>query len=146
MSAVVCSCDGCQEIGSFKCSSCKRARYCSVAHQKKHWKIHKGECTSSSGAREQQPVGKERTETSHPSKPATEPSGDESAPSADLGTEDKRTCRCMFCGEELVLTSEDAAVDHMRVCSALQEQLSSPDQFTVPSAVRERMKKEQQDS
>ena len=50
--------------------------------------------------------------------------------------EDHRQCRCMFCGDELKLSSEEAAVDHMRVCVALQEQLQSKDQFTIPSVVR----------
>jgi hypothetical protein len=47
----------------------------------------------------------------------------------------------MFCGENLILSSEDEAVDHMRVCPALQEQLQSKDQFTVPSMIKEKMKK-----
>lgn len=46
----------------------------------------------------------------------------------------------MFCGEQLDLASEDEAVEHMRVCVALQEQLASKDQFTVPSVVKEKMK------
>ena len=50
---------------------------------------------------------------------------------------EKRTGRCMFCGEELVLGSEDDAVNHMRVCPALQEQLASKDQFTIPTMLRE---------
>ena len=51
--------------------------------------------------------------------------------------EEKRTSRCMFCGEALVLSSEEDAVEHMRVCPALQEQLASPDQFTIPTMLRE---------
>eukprot|EP01031_Cornospumella_fuschlensis_P034025 gene34025-41181_t len=50
-------------------------------------------------------------------------------------------CRCMFCGEQQLLASEEEAVEHMRVCPALQEQLQSKEQFTVPSMVREKMKK-----
>ena len=50
---------------------------------------------------------------------------------------EKRTSRCMFCGEELILASEDDAVNHMRVCPALQEQLASKDQFTIPTMLRE---------
>lgn len=48
----------------------------------------------------------------------------------------------MFCGEQLTLGSEDEAVEHMRVCVALQEQLASKDQFTLPTVVKEKMKKE----
>ena len=42
----------------------------------------------------------------------------------------------MFCGNELVLSSEDEAIEHMKVCSSLQEQLASKDQFTIPSVIR----------
>jgi hypothetical protein len=52
---------------------------------------------------------------------------------------ERRQCRCMFCGQQLDLGSEEEAVDHMRVCVALQEQLSSKEQFTVPSMLREKM-------
>ena len=53
------------------------------------------------------------------------------------GESGKRQSRCMFCGEELVLESEDDAIDHMKECPALQEQLASSDQFTIPKALRE---------
>jgi hypothetical protein len=53
---------------------------------------------------------------------------------------ESRICRCMFCGEEQLLKSEEEAVDHMRVCPALQEQLQSKDQFTIPSMLKEKMK------
>lgn len=52
-----------------------------------------------------------------------------------------RECRCMFCGDILVLKSEEEAIGHMRVCVALQEQLSSPDQFTIPKSIQEKAKK-----
>lgn len=61
-------------------------------------------------------------------------------PVKDESAGGKRQSRCMFCGEELVLGSEEDAVDHMRVCVALQEQLESPDQFTIPKALREKNK------
>lgn len=54
---------------------------------------------------------------------------------------DQRHCRCMFCGEALVLGSEEEAIGHMKVCVALQEQLASKDQFTVPSIVKEKYTK-----
>jgi hypothetical protein len=43
----------------------------------------------------------------------------------------------MFCGEEIQVGSEDEAVRHLEQCSALQEQLDSKDQFTIPSVLRE---------
>jgi hypothetical protein len=47
----------------------------------------------------------------------------------------------MFCGETLILASEDEAILHMKVCPALQEQLNSPDQFTVPKCIQKDSKK-----
>lgn len=70
--------------------------------------------------------------TSSQAKPATEEAN-------KVGVE-SRHCRCMFCGEQLKLSSENEAVEHMRVCVALQEQLASKEQFTVPSAVKAKMK------
>lgn len=66
-------------------------------------------------------------------------SGESSAKAGDstTGESGKRQSRCMFCGEELVLESEDDAIDHMKECPALQEQLASSDQFTIPKALRE---------
>jgi hypothetical protein len=40
----------------------------------------------------------------------------------------------MFCGEQLTFDSEEAAVDHMKECPALQEQLEGPGQYTIPKA------------
>jgi hypothetical protein len=54
--------------------------------------------------------------------------------------QEKKTVRCMFCGDQLVLASEEEAIDHMRVCVALQEQLNSKDQFTIPKKIREEKK------
>jgi tetratricopeptide (TPR) repeat protein len=44
----------------------------------------------------------------------------EQAAGAEAGGDDKRHCRCMFCGELLLLASEDEAIEHMRVCPAMQ--------------------------
>jgi len=63
-----------------------------------------------------------------------------SAPVAASEIAEKRECRCMFCGENLVMGSEAEAVEHMRVCPALQEQLQSKDQFHIPSMFRDKMK------
>jgi hypothetical protein len=46
----------------------------------------------------------------------------------------------MFCGDEIILASEEEAVDHMKICPALQEQLAGKEQFTIPSVIREKMK------
>ena len=59
-----------------------------------------------------------------------------------INEEEKRVCRCMFCGQELLLGSEDEATNHMRMCTALLEQLASKDQFTLPTEVRQKMERE----
>ena len=59
-------------------------------------------------------------------------------PSGISTEEDPRQCRCMFCGETLLLHSEGHAIEHMRECPALQEQLNSPEQFTIPKAIQEK--------
>lgn len=43
-----------------------------------------------------------------------------------------RECRSMFCGEALTFESEEEAVEHMSICPALAEQLSSKAAFTIP--------------
>ena len=66
---------------------------------------------------------------------------------AEISTEssgEKRTCRCMFCGEELILSNEEEAIDHMKVCPSLQEQFASKDQFTIPKDVKAKMAKQNQ--
>ena len=52
---------------------------------------------------------------------------------------EKRACRCKFCGEMLILSSEDEAVAHMRVCPAMQEQLQGSGPFTIPKDVQAQM-------
>lgn len=39
-----CALDFCDKPGTLVCSACKDARYCSPAHQKAAWKMHKTEC------------------------------------------------------------------------------------------------------
>lgn len=52
-------------------------------------------------------------------------------------TPELRECRCMFCGESLLLESEASAVDHMEVCPSLQEQLNDTEhQFTLPQSMK----------
>ena len=45
---------------------------------------------------------------------------------------EQRECRCMFCGQMLTLSSENAAIEHMEICPSLQEQLNDNKQFTIP--------------
>lgn len=55
----------------------------------------------------------------------------------DLSGVDMKECRCMFCGEGLLLESQEAAVAHMEVCPCLQEQLNDTEhQFTLPQSMK----------
>lgn len=135
-----CSEPSCGIEASLRCSKCKSVYYCSELHQRQHWKVHKLCCGKTpSGDRSQQEVpssSHQKSGTSTNSSPENTASTISSPSSIE-----QRSCRCMFCGETLILSSEDEAVDHMRVCPALQEQLQSKDQFTVPSMIKEKMKK-----
>lgn len=58
------------------------------------------------------------------------------------GDKEMRECRCMFCGELLLLKCEAEAIEHMAVCPALTEQLSKPSEtFTIPKCVENQMYK-----
>lgn len=133
MSSHACAVAGCEENATYRCSKCHTVHYCSIDHQKMNWKFHKMTCGKANAT----------------SKPASTSSGSEIPPkslaasrppvvSADKATE-KRECRCMFCGENLIMESEAEAVEHMRICPALQEQLQSNDQFHIPSMFRDKM-------
>lgn len=113
-----CAFYGCNEPGIQRCSKCKDSYYCSKDHQTKHWKEHKLNCSQYSSS-------KVPSQTSVPI-------------NANVET---KTCRCMFCGEEMVLKSEQDAIDHMSVCSSLQEQLNDKNQFTIPKCVMDENKK-----
>lgn len=57
----------------------------------------------------------------------------------DLSSNKKvmKECRCMFCGDSLVLESEEEAIAHMAVCPSLQEQLNDTEhQFTLPASMK----------
>lgn len=124
---MICELQNCSLKGTYKCSRCKNTYYCCVEHQKLHWKEHKSSCNSSS-------ISKVKL---------NEIQQDEVILDKNIivnASNDKRMCRCMFCGNELILTSEEEAITHMRICSSLQEQLSSKDQFTIPSIIKNKYK------
>ena len=151
---------GCESASNQRCSRCKNIYYCSIKHQKEDWLSHKQYCvslksateaaieratiscnnftdssgSSSSHRREEKSVAT----TQNKSAPEEFLTEDEATTKGTTeGESEKRTGRCMFCGEELILGSEDDAVNHMRECVALQEQLASKDQFTIPTMLRE---------
>lgn len=68
-------------------------------------------------------------------------SSSEGAKASEPEVGEKRSCRCMFCGEMLILASEQEAVGHMRVCPAMQEQLQGPGPFTIPKDIQAQMKR-----
>jgi MYND finger len=153
-----CNYPGCKSLSNQRCSRCKMVYYCSVEHQKQNWSIHKASCSKPNSTQNVETSGKspfksaaettakisvvkgnEKAETNQ-KKSVGNSTQDEKDNSVKDDPTGKRQSRCMFCGEELVLGSEEDAVDHMRVCVALQEQLESPDQFTIPKALREKNK------
>ena len=107
MSESVCaSCGSLDAI--WRCSACKSITYCSKLCQKNDFKKHKKVCCQEKAA--EVIVQKE----SEPAKVET------------------RSCRCMFCGQIVMVSSEEEAIQHMSECSLLQEQLNGEGQFTVP--------------
>mmetsp|Transcript_15099 Transcript_15099/g.16377 ORF Transcript_15099/g.16377 Transcript_15099/m.16377 type:complete len:125 (-) Transcript_15099:229-603(-) len=115
-----CLYEGCEMSGKYRCSRCQIAYYCSPDHQKLHWKEHKPTCTRHIEQKTNETVVN-------------------STPDDVKDDKEKRICRCMFCGESLLLESEEAAIEHMGVCPALQEQLQSKEPITVPSMVKAKM-------
>eukprot|EP00658_Telonema_sp_P-2_P040481 TRINITY_DN2894_c0_g1_i1.p1 TRINITY_DN2894_c0_g1~~TRINITY_DN2894_c0_g1_i1.p1 ORF type:complete len:123 (+),score=21.78 TRINITY_DN2894_c0_g1_i1:176-544(+) len=107
------TCAACALPATMRCSQCKLVWYCTREHQKTHWKLHRKTC----GRQDDQ------------ADPPQEPAANSSASEASSG---KRECRCYFCGESQVFESEEDCVKHLETCSALQQQLSSKEQFTVP--------------
>ena len=131
------------------------------------WKYHKVVCKNArvtvsvetSSAQPIQPLTSTESEISRKSEPDTVETSSvqaksvqhthaENATSGKSEPDDKvqKYCRCMFCGEQLLLSSEDEAIEHMEVCSSLQEQLASKDQFTVPSVIKDKVLKQHQNS
>jgi hypothetical protein len=110
-----CQWKDCDQTGKFRCGSCRVVNYCCQEHQKLDWKQHKQSCQKQKLDEVQESVVAKETTT------------------------EKRVCRCMFCGKELLLESEEAAIEHMSVCDALQEQLQGSDPITIPSMVKDKL-------
>eukprot|EP01038_Epipyxis_sp_PR26KG_P010785 gene10785-14481_t len=126
----VCSLISCGLESRLRCSRCHQAYYCCVEHQKSDWSIHRKTCSS--------PDIKIKKLVSNLDSQISVISGN---PESSLQEKESRNCRCMFCGENLILNSEEESVNHMRVCVALQEQLASKEQFTIPSILKDRLPK-----
>lgn len=164
-SKTLCVYDNCSNEGKFQCSRCKKSFYCCQDHQKYHWKIHKIHCknmitltpsngnndicinsncnSNRSNGNDNIIVDEKKINNNYNQK-----NDNNSNVSKDCNIDnvkdaiddDKRICRCMFCGEEMLLDSEDEAIKHMNICIALQEQLSSSQQFTIPTTIQNKMK------
>lgn len=157
-----CNYPGCKSVSKQRCSRCKIVYYCSVEHQKQNWSLHKVSCNKPNPIQSIGTSGKDQSKAAVDIiAESSSVKGNESETSqmknignstqenknknmnnsaGDESVSEKRQSRCMFCGEQLVLGSENDAVDHMRVCVALQEQLESSEQFTIPKAIREKNK------
>ena len=137
MENATCDLDSCSNLALNRCSRCKIVVYCSQEHQKMHWKLHKLVCIDA--AREMKTASNKNVDNGIDINKNTIDNTKKQSSEAEEGG--KKVCRCMFCGEELLLESEESAVDHMRLCSALQEQLSSKDQFTIPTFLKDKISK-----
>jgi len=131
----------CKEHAALRCSRCKKQIYCSAAHQKEDWSSHKRICKSAFLQKSR--LQKERHITADSVAAASKSqgaSGSGTGAVSSFADEDSglRQSRCMFCGETVIMASEEDAQQHMRDCPALQEQLSSPDQFTIPKHLRDK--------
>lgn len=149
-----CGMQSCNMPASKRCSRCKTTFYCSIEHQKEDWAVHKLNCpkisadttANNSGTTKQNnnnlstefPSSSSRKKTNNVSGNDATSEGSQNSNTDSI---EQRSCRCMFCGENLILANETEAVDHMRVCPALQEQLASKDQFTIPSVLQDKIDK-----
>ena len=135
-----CNFGECQSEAKSRCSRCKIVFYCCVEHQKSDWKVHKKICGVQVPAlappAQSDPVCVPVLAPPTPSDPVCEPVA------GTCDEAEKRQCRCMFCGEQLLLQSEESAVDHMRECPALQEQLAGSGPFTIPKAFQDLSQRE----
>ncbi len=127
-----CAAPGCALAAPMKCSRCKQASYCGAAHQKEHWPVHKSTCKPPSTAPSASAPPSKPTSQSAAASPPVPPTA------ASYPGRETRFSRCMFCGEEVHMECEEDAYDHMQTCSALQEQLNSKDQFTIPKVLRDK--------
>eukprot|EP01035_Chromulina_nebulosa_P036741 gene36741-49535_t len=131
---------------SLRCSQCKTVFYCSPEHQKFHWKIHKTVCAAPNSSKNimnsknsNSTIDSGIANNSLSGRETTGNNKESSSDSSSSSKSESRISRCMFCGESLVLSCEEDAISHMRICPALQEQLNSEDQFTIPTMLRDKM-------
>jgi hypothetical protein len=135
-SSVSCGVLGCDAAASLRCSRCKSQHYCSAAHQKSDWSSHKRTCQSADAAwKAAKKAEKEWKEEQQQASGNNNNNNNISPPTAGDGS---RESRCFFCGEMIVMKDEFDGELHMRECPALQEQLASTDQFTIPKALRDK--------
>lgn len=123
----------CENKANYLCSKCKYVRYCSRDHQLEDWSAHKISCKI------QIKDLKKNSSICNVSKSTNPGPGIDCDNNSSTIENDVRICRCMFCGEELKLESEGEAINHMRVCTALQEQFAGEGQFTIPSILRNKI-------
>ena len=121
-----CGVQNCQIQATLRCSRCKQASYCGKEHQRQDWAFHKRSCKPPSSSTHRS-SGNSDVSDGSTSPRAAAPRGGEA-----------RQSRCMFCGDTVVMQTEEDAHRHMTACPALQEQLNSSDQFTIPKVLRDK--------
>jgi hypothetical protein len=128
-----CAAENCSLPAPFQCSRCKLTYYCSAEHQKQDWKTHKNtKCKT----KVSDPTTSSATS---PPKAPSQGTPQKASKGSTTNSGETRQSRCMFCGENIIMTCESDAVKHMETCVALQEQLGKPEeQFTIPKALREK--------
>lgn len=131
-----CGYPGCSSRGTIHCLEPKEYYYCSIQHREAYKYI----------LTEYLLVNKPLSSFVRPDFSAidsdiksSEKVTTSSSNTQNSNSSESRQCRCMFCGESLLLNSEDEAVNHMEVCPALQEQLDSKKQFHIPSMVQKKL-------
>eukprot|EP01041_Mallomonas_annulata_P000693 gene693-1323_t len=132
MSTHICSYSKCQLTASERCSRCRSYYYCSRDHQLLDWNSHKRTCTEISLSAV---TKREKTEPCM----TKESQQNDKTESSNLSSDEMRECRCMFCGKMLLLKSEEEACQHMRECIDLQEQLTSKNDFEIPSSIKSKV-------
>ncbi len=130
-SSNICNFEGCNVTATSRCSRCRNVWYCGKSHQTMDWKTHKITCNITNNTSSITSTSEHVHISSSNNSASSNVINDTSTSSST-----SRQCRCMFCGEQLTLQSEEDAIAHMSICPSLQEQLNDENQFTIPSCLK----------
>ena len=115
-----CSYNDCKNLATNRCSKCRVLYYCCREHQQLDWIVHKSNCVKA-----ELQISIDENKINSPGK---------------SNSSEKRECRCMFCGNLLLFSSEEEACQHLRECVELQEQLNSKNEIEIPSSIKSKIK------